>query len=388
MPENKNQHYVPGFYLKRFSPDDEKKLIGIWNVSRERKLVGASLKDQCSRDYFYGKDLILEKTFGNLETLTAKLLRNTDETYTLPPQCSEEHCLLLMHLATQWTRTKYMRDAMDEMSDKFMANLHRIDEQEGERYQDEFDLHVGNPVHLSIQIAAETFPLILDLDYKILVNRTECEFVTSDNPVVFYNQLFSFDESKSNTGLTVKGLQIFFPIDPEKALLFYDAGVYSVGRRNQQIVDVLNPQDVDQVNTLQMSNCQNNVYFRDTSFDYEPLHRRACQFRRRSMTRLDVFQSKDTESRSEELVAMSLSDVKTNLSLSFVQITKGAKAWKQRFLRLKSRPALVVRNQFLCDEYRKNESKLHNRKVDPAWLFQHLCTKCLETNCSTSALGN
>ena len=108
MPAHKNQHYVPGFYLKRFSPDDEKKTIGIWNLGSERRITGASLKDQCSRDYFYGQDLLLEKSFSNLEGLAAKMLREIDRTNALPPRCSENHALLLIHLVTQWTRTKYM----------------------------------------------------------------------------------------------------------------------------------------------------------------------------------------------------------------------------------------------------------------------------------------
>ena len=373
MAKKKNQHYVPEFYLKRFSPDKEKRTIGIWNLRRRQKIIGASLRDQCSLDYFYGKDLILEESFEDLERLTSALLRRIDKAGALPEPCSNDHALLLIHLATQWARTKYMADAMQEMEESFLKYLSELDEQEAKRFRDDIRRHLDNPVHLSILILMEIFPLLLDLDCKILANQTAIEYVTSDNPVVFYNQLFSFQKSQSNTGIVVKGLQILFPIAPEKVLLFYDSTVYSVGRRNQPIVEVSDSHDVDQINLLQMANCQHNVYFRDTSIDLEPLDVRGRRFRRKAMSRLDTFPLGKTENGSQELLAMSMSDVLTNLSLSFVRITRRTRRWRARYQRLKSRPVLVIRNRALHEEFQKYRNKISNLEVDSMWLFKHLC---------------
>ena len=373
MAENKNQHYVPEFYLKRFSPDEEKRTIGIWNMSRQRKITGASLSNQCSRDYFYGKDLRTEKSLIDLEGAIAGLLSAIDKTGKLPLRCSDNHALLLLHLVTQRARTRYMSDAINEMNEKFFRHVYgTVAEQEGID-TDKFNIHMEHPTQLSISMAAQGFPMILDLDCKILNNRTSVEFVTSDNPVSFYNQLFSFQKHNSNTGLTVKGMQLFFPIDPRKVLLFYDAGVYSVGRRNCQMVDISRSEDVDQINLLQMCGCQYNVYFRGGSLDLEPLHPRALRFRRRSKTQLDVFSEVNSEPRTRELLAMSFSDVRTDLSLSCVRITRRAKRWRMRFRKQKERPALVVRNQPLYDAYRQYQDRMLKGTVNPAWLFQHLC---------------
>ncbi|MCZ0939542.1 MAG: DUF4238 domain-containing protein [Caldilineaceae bacterium] len=375
MAKKKNQHYVPEFYLKRFSPDKEKRTIGIWNLRRRQKIIGASLRDQCSLDYFYGKDLILEESFEDLERLASGLLKRIDKAGALPEPCSNSHALLLIHLATQWARTKYMADAVQDMEESFLNYLSELDEQEAKRFRDDIRRHLDNPVHLSILILMEIFPLLLDLDCKILANQTAIEFVTSDNPVVFYNQLFSFQKSQSNTGIAVKGLQIFFPIAPGKVLLFYDSTAYSVGRRNQPIVEVSDSHDVDQINLLQMANCQHNVYFRDTSIDLEPLDVRGHRFRRKAMSRLETFPIGKTENGSQELLAMSMSDVVTNLSLSFVRITRRTRRWRARFQRLKSRPALVIRNQALHDEFKKHQDKIRNLEVDSMSLFKHLCAK-------------
>lgn len=373
MAKKKNQHYVPEFYLKRFSPDKEKRTIGVWNLKRRQKILGASLRDQCSLDYFYGKDLLLEKSFEDLEGITAALLRRIDKEGVLPERCSNSHGLLLIHLATQWARTKYMADAMQDMQERLLKYISELDEQEAKRFRDDIRRHLDNPVHLSILILMQIFPLLLDLDCKILANQTGVEFVTSDNPIVLYNQLFSFQKSQSNTGICVKGLQIFFPIAPEKVLLFYDSAVYSVGKRNQPIVELSDSRDVDQINLLQMANCQDNVYFHDTSLDLEPIHARGRQFRRQAMARLNVFPIEETEDGAQELLAMSRSDVVTNLSLSFVRITRRTRRWRARYQRLKSRPVVVVRNRALHEEFQKYRNKIRNLEVDSMWLFKHLC---------------
>jgi hypothetical protein len=62
MAGNKNQHFVPKFYLRHFSAD--KKSIHLLNLKSEKPIFGAPLKNQCSRDYFYGEDGRHEKALG------------------------------------------------------------------------------------------------------------------------------------------------------------------------------------------------------------------------------------------------------------------------------------------------------------------------------------
>lgn len=73
MPHNKNQHYVPQFYLKLFSNNQDQKTFGIWNIEKEIFVRSGSIRDQASLDYFYGKDLELEKAFGQQETLMSQI---------------------------------------------------------------------------------------------------------------------------------------------------------------------------------------------------------------------------------------------------------------------------------------------------------------------------
>lgn len=53
MAKNKKQHFVPRFYLRKFSADGRS--VNIWNLTNEKRIQGANLKNQCYKDYFYGE---------------------------------------------------------------------------------------------------------------------------------------------------------------------------------------------------------------------------------------------------------------------------------------------------------------------------------------------
>ncbi|HEX2983013.1 MAG TPA: DUF4238 domain-containing protein, partial [Ignavibacteriales bacterium] len=59
MAERKNQHFVPQFYLRNFS--ENKKSLCDYNLSNNKYIKNASIKDMASQNYFYGKDENIEK---------------------------------------------------------------------------------------------------------------------------------------------------------------------------------------------------------------------------------------------------------------------------------------------------------------------------------------
>ncbi|WP_461622080.1 DUF4238 domain-containing protein, partial [Bradyrhizobium sp. 23AC] len=76
-------------------------------------------------------------------------------------------------------------------------------------------------------------------------------FITSDHPVVFYNQYAEHRTIRSNTGLASKGLQIFYPISPYHIIILYDEAIYKIGAKKSTSVDVTSVSDVQQLNDLQ-----------------------------------------------------------------------------------------------------------------------------------------
>lgn len=82
MPEKKKQHYVPVFYLKRFSPDGRS--IGLWNIRAKKKVLSASLKSQCCENFFYEQGENIENSLSDLESPASKILRGIDRDGSLP----------------------------------------------------------------------------------------------------------------------------------------------------------------------------------------------------------------------------------------------------------------------------------------------------------------
>lgn len=67
MADKKKQHYVPKFYMKNFA--DSKKNVSVYNLKSKKVIADVPYNSQCYKDYFYGKDHVLEDEFAKKETL-------------------------------------------------------------------------------------------------------------------------------------------------------------------------------------------------------------------------------------------------------------------------------------------------------------------------------
>ena len=108
-------------------------------------------------------------------------------------------------------------------------------------------------------------PLLYDLRYKVVRNHSRISFWTSDNPVVFYNQLLeTIRPYANNIGWVTKGLEIFYPISPKLCLVFFDTNVYGLGKKDDDFVESFGEADVEQMNLLQFVNANENLYFNES----------------------------------------------------------------------------------------------------------------------------
>ena len=73
VPDNKSHHYVPRFYLRNFSRSG--KSVDLFNIDSQRLIKNAPIKEQCCRDYFYGKNPDNEKSLSAAEGEVAQLFR-------------------------------------------------------------------------------------------------------------------------------------------------------------------------------------------------------------------------------------------------------------------------------------------------------------------------
>lgn len=371
MAKNKRQHFVPRFYLRRYSKDG--KSINIWNIRRQLKIVNANLKNQCYRDYFYGRDPIVEQTLSTVEGSAAQVLRSIGDTSRPPSPGSADHQFLVLYILMQHARTLHMADELNAMTDDLAKHLVRGTKAFEGIDLSEFRVGLEEPARDALSIATSCYPLLFDLSYKVLVNRTDTEFVTSDNPVVLYNQLMSFRRDLSNTGFSAKGLQIFLPVDPNHVILLYDTNVYRVGNSKRNVVYVNRKHEVDQLNVLQICSASENIYFRDEDLDAKYLHNTGMNFRNENKSDFQVLQiDRSAKGEPRELVRSSKIDININLSLSFLNIKYGAKKWRSALRKKPVQPVSVIRNERLMDAFERFQAQVRKGKYTHGQFFEFL----------------
>lgn len=347
MPEKKRQHYVPQFYLRRFSIQSEGRNLGIFNLKSNRFILSGSLKEQAARPYFYGTDLRAETILGGVESTAAPVLGRIVKELTLPARYSTEHLTLVVFTLFQHARTLSVVAEQNELLDKMVKTIYSKDS----RVSDELEnlkIVSNNPIDLPLRIAARGYILALDLEYKLIVNSTNVPFITSDNPVVFYNQFLERRNWPGGmTGLACKGLQIVFPISPSQVLVLYDPAVYQIGPSSKSTINISDRSDVFALNRLQVLNALQNLYFNHDISEEQirKLVTTSHRFKRPSMATVNEYplsSSSGDDERTRSLLHVHRTDVKCKLKLTMIKETAEAKAFKR------DNRAVVVRNEELC----------------------------------------
>ena len=170
MAEKKKQHYVPRFYLKLFSSGD-KKAINIYNIRSQNPIWRGSLKNQCYETYFYGKDLVLENAFGDLEGAASRVINQIIRRKSAPEQSTQEHLTILTHVLLQRARTKYAAEANEEMGDTLIKTIMREGGTLIREEPDQAEIKNDNPTALPLATMALIIPVAMDLMCKVLVTR-------------------------------------------------------------------------------------------------------------------------------------------------------------------------------------------------------------------------
>ena len=256
MPANKRQHFVPKCHMKPFSLDRQAKAINAYNWQADRGIQNVPVKGQCARDYFYGHDLELEKILGQLEGGYGAIIRKIEEA---PETLTEEDLRELRSFASlQMSRTEQAIkrrakavEGMDELSYRGMEDAKK----EEPNVTHEFLML------MAIKHWVELRPHFRDLDIVLLRNETKTDFVTSDDPAILINRLYSQRLGHRPFGIIAAGVQLVMPLTPRVAFLCYDRATYAAPNRQGFWLPITRPNDVDALNQLQFISCASNIYF-------------------------------------------------------------------------------------------------------------------------------
>jgi len=262
MAEKKNQHYVPKFYLRNFSKTG--KSINVYNISNQRIICGDSIKNQCSSDYFYGKNGLLENTFQEIETQAGSILKNISDKQIIPKLKTKEHSVLQIFLATLKSRTKFKFGESNETIDRIAKSTSELHPYVSQDMLNKVSIKYDNPLQQPLKIAFSNYHLLQDLNIHILYNNTLTDFVTSDNPVIYFNKWTQHIKECGSIGLASKGLLIILPINPTILLVLYDSSIYKLGTKKQTKTEINAVEEIEEFDRLQWLNAEDNIYFFDS----------------------------------------------------------------------------------------------------------------------------
>lgn len=352
MADHKKQHYVPRFYLKRFTANE--KAINIYHWKLGKTIFGASLKDQCYRDYFYGSDLKLELALADIEGTVDEMFKVIDGTLTLPTLGSDDHYTLLMWIVLQSARTPYAADSVAESLDQMMQAIIGQHPNTPQPLIDDLRRHEIDPLQMAIRLKTPSFWLLRDMHMRLIRAPAGTSFITSDAPVASHNQLMFFrSQYGSTSGITWKGLQMFYPISSRLMIMLFDPNVYSVRATSGGFLALTDKRDVEEINVFQAAHSYGQFYFNspnDTNF--LKVVERSMPLRRFAKSRTYLGPERPRpDGLTSQIVGTSVEDVKVKVALSFIKLNQKGKDYVAHAMTEREMSMVVDRHNRMQQDY-------------------------------------
>lgn len=260
----RNQHFVPRSLIKNFSKAGE--VVYVYDSKRNISRPPTSIARVLSENYFYDRDNLVENFLAqSIEGPAAPIFENIAANPTMPITCNRAD--LLRFITVQLNRTPSALSATMQNIDNFTSSLIRqIGELNGfdKEATEKIKLVSNDPKAVLGQQTVEgalNWPLLDDLEWHILINKTDASFVLSDHPVVYYNWYLRNSNNLAYTSLTSCGLQIFLPISHSITLCLYDRKIYKFGDKNSHFSFVDELTDVLLLNELQFRSRESFVVY-------------------------------------------------------------------------------------------------------------------------------
>lgn len=261
MAEKKNQHYVPQFYLRNFSKDENS--IGIsFHIDTPNPGVNdeAPISRQASHDYYYTSDTSIEDDFQLIEGPASQIISsiisepaivlNEDEIYLL------KHFIYIQHIRTPM-HAQMIEDIVNQMYHKLA----------GPDYN-EIEVKVKDaPLRSLVYLSKLAFQTMDPLKLIILDNRTQLPFITAPDPSIYFNLYYM--RRNEDYGTAMPGLMFYMPISAKKALFLYDPKVYKVKEKYMVSCDILEVAFLNfMIYDVAIKSTKKQIFFDNRTEDY------------------------------------------------------------------------------------------------------------------------
>ncbi|MEK6300385.1 MAG: DUF4238 domain-containing protein [Acidobacteriota bacterium] len=301
MPGYENQHFVPQSYLRRFSPDKNRKRVYVYDKVLGRSLGLIGIRSVANKSFFYDIPLdAIKQGFSMDPHLEEKALHSLESQFNEVIEVGirvangaianlEHRRMMSLCIAVQLIRTlDYRRHLVEATERSFEAAMDSVLELAKPelalkvRAQAKYDEQAASLLHAKFmwnpdfvcRIAAVLYHRI----WVIGVNDTIIPLYTSDTPVVLqaHKQRDSFMPDPSNgpafikaidvviesrlPGIEDEGVELAFPLSPKCALIILENKHFKYIETNQGKRYSLQPTDIIRLNSLQVLRSSRQVY--------------------------------------------------------------------------------------------------------------------------------
>lgn len=320
--KTKEQHYIPRFYLKNFA-NQEKKFTLI-NIEKKKAIIDIPYLPQFKEKYFYDKDNSIENKLSILEAKWANTINSILDGHY--PSEKEKNNLKEFAIY-QRNRTLYKSDELLEFSwqserIKQEMEYHRkrvkVDDEQWEEIKRKFiKEYPYKSISIALKIAERNLNILDDLDVAIIKYNTREKLISSDNPIIHYN---NFDQK--SVGYINAGLVIFFSLSSEYLCVIYDSKMYEK-LNNDDYMHSNNEYEVKYLNYFQILNSYNYIYF-NNSMQAQTLIKMLKKQKIQKLLCLPKFKSDLLGNDNEKLLSFSAKYVYLNHSFSFSRLVRRA----------------------------------------------------------------
>jgi len=208
------------------------------------------------------------------------------------------------------------------IKDRFISLNPKNQELEIVRAIEEIKNNDDETIKMLVLNAIGIIPYCMDLKIKLIKNTSGLPFITSDNPLIKYNQ---FLETRNwnfgaHNGYGTIGAQMFLPLNEKYMLILFDPDIYKVGNKKEKTVEINDINSISQLNILQYLNCTETLFFnhKTNKINIENLIKKTYKYKKANETYIKPFKVVDEFGgikENQEVLKIGSTDLKIKLSL-------------------------------------------------------------------------
>jgi len=262
-------HYVSQFYLRNFANDSLKRKIGVYVNNYNSFHDSVPIRHQAKAKNFYYHDEV-EGGLSKIESEFSKIIKQITINDCLPTQQSEEWILLILFIAVSALRTFKYVEYYQNQAKAIVENINKLSVYSNSN-KEQLNIVLKQPFSLwALEASFQMAFYLSNMNICLLINKHDEQLITSDDPVVLYNQYLEKRKHYGGiTGIATRGLQLYMPLSPRLALLLYDGDIYMIRKMQNNVALLKNSEDIDEFNRLTCANSDKCLYYSTLTGNYK-----------------------------------------------------------------------------------------------------------------------